>query len=133
MPVANTSPHGAAPDPIEEFRRCVHEVTRIADFSCGVEALEPELDHVLGILLGNPDLRGQFETEIVSLLDTIEEGVIELISYAMHELRWESVRQEIERRLASPTSDVSARRHYEAMLDAFSDSWRDRDLYGRFS
>ncbi|MFI9646022.1 hypothetical protein ACIHAA_06955 [Streptomyces sp. NPDC052040] len=131
--MARTSPQGAAPDAVEEFRAHAQEVMRSADASCGVEELEPELEAALGVLLGNLHLRAQFEREIVSLLDRIDEGVIELVSYTMHEVRWEPVRQDIERRLMSPTADVSARRHYEAMLDAFSDNWRDRDLYGRFS
>jgi hypothetical protein len=107
-------------------------VLRIADSSCGVEALEPELEIALRILRVNLNLKAQFETKILSLLDTLDEGVVELVSFVMHELRWSPVKEEIERRLENPTGDVSDRRHYEAMLDAFHDSWRDRDLYKRF-
>ncbi|MEU6331941.1 hypothetical protein ABZ851_32510 [Streptomyces sp. NPDC047049] len=127
----NAMPHEGAPEAVEGFRRCVHEVLRIADSSCGVEELEPELERALRILLENFDLRDRFEAEIVSLLDSPAEGVVELVSFVMHELRWPPVKAEIERRLAHPTGDVSSRRHYEAMLDAFHDSWRDRDLYRR--
>ncbi|WP_405407544.1 hypothetical protein [Streptomyces decoyicus] len=130
--MANTMPHGDAPDAVEGFRRCVEEVLRIADSTCGVEELDPELEHALRILRGNLDVRDRLEAEIVSLLDTPAEGVVELVSFVMHELRWPPVRAEIERRLAHPTGDVSNRRHYEAMLDAFHDSWRDKDLYRRY-
>ncbi|MET8022033.1 hypothetical protein [Streptomyces decoyicus] len=130
--MANTLPHGGAPDAVEGFRRCAHDVLRIADASCGIEELQPELEHALRILRGNLDLRDRFETEIVFLLDTPAEGVVELISFVMHECRWPLVKAEIEQRLAYPTGDVSNRRHYEAMLDAFHGSWRDRDLYRRY-
>ncbi|MCZ1007046.1 hypothetical protein [Streptomyces lydicus] len=105
---------------------------RIAESSYGVEELEPELDHARLILRGNLDLRDRLEAELVSLLDAPAEGVVELVSFVMHELRWPAVKAEIERRLAHPTGDVSNRRHYEAMLEAFHDSWRDRDLYRRY-
>ncbi|MFJ9471664.1 hypothetical protein [Streptomyces caniferus] len=129
--MASMTPHGEAPDAVEDFRRSVREVLRIADSSCGVEELEPELEHALRILRGNPGLRDRLTAEIVLLLETPVEGVVELVSFVMHELRWLPVRAEVERRLAHPTGDVSDRRHYEAMLDAFQDSWRDRDLYRR--
>lgn len=125
-------PHGAAPDAVDGLRRCVHAVLRIADSSCGVEELEPELEQALRILRSNPDLRDRLEAEIVSLLDTPVEGVVELVSFVMHELRWPPVKAEIERRLAHPTGDVSNRRLYEAMLDAFQEPWRDADLYKRY-
>ncbi|MGP4000660.1 hypothetical protein [Streptomyces sp. 8N706] len=130
--MASTSPHGNAPDAVQDFRRCVHEVLRIADSSCGVESLETALETTLRIVRDNLHLKAQFETEIVSLMDTLDEGVVELVSFVMHELRWSPVKEEIERRLANPTGDVSERRHDEAMLDAFYDTWRDRDLYKRF-
>lgn len=68
--MANTMPHGDAPDAVEGFRRCVEEVLRIADSTCGVEELDPELEHALRILRGNLDVRDRLEAEIVSLLDT---------------------------------------------------------------
>lgn len=67
------------------------------------------------------------------MLDFIKEGVVEIVSYVMHEMKWEAVKQEVESRLSGPMSNVSDRRLYEAILEAFSDSWRDRDLYVRFS
>ncbi|MEI8411025.1 MULTISPECIES: hypothetical protein [unclassified Kribbella] len=57
--------------------------------------------------------------------------MIELVSFLMHELRWPAVELAIREGLAGPP-DVSTVRHYSAMLDSFSDAWRDRDLYARF-
>ncbi|MEU9118858.1 hypothetical protein AB0C96_03185 [Streptomyces sp. NPDC048506] len=103
-----------------------------AEASCGVEILEPHLERALAVLEQHPDLRRQFETQIVSLLDSLREGVVELVSFTMHELRWPAVERALRSRIADPTNKVSDLRLHEAMLDAFSDAWRDRDLYARF-
>ncbi|GGX25730.1 hypothetical protein GCM10010341_53770 [Streptomyces noursei] len=66
------------------------------------------------------------------MIDTMREGVVELVSFVMHELRWPAVAEAISRRISAPLRDVSHLRLHEAMLEAFSDSWRDRDLYARF-
>ncbi|MFE3654484.1 hypothetical protein [Streptomyces sp. NPDC059152] len=104
----------------------------IAEATYGVEDLEWHLERALLVLQQNPELRPQFESELVSLLDPIEEGVIEIVSYTMHELRWPAVESAIGEKISEPGVDVSDVRLYSAMLDAFSDSWRDRDLYARF-
>ncbi|HEY9368057.1 hypothetical protein [Streptomyces sp.] len=132
--MGSTTPPGESPaaDPVERFRAIVRAVLDSADRSYGVEDLEPELERALALLNHHPELRGRFETELVALLDPIREGVVELVSFTMHELRWSAVEDAIRSRIADPAGDVSDRRLHEAMLDAFSDSWRDRDLYARF-
>jgi hypothetical protein len=111
----------------------VREILRTADVEPGVEAIEPGLEEILDLLRSHQELRSRFESEIIGLLDSIEEGVIEIVSFAMHDLRWERIEREIRRRLMGPETQVSWRRHYEAMIGAFSDDWRDRDLYRRYS
>ncbi len=66
------------------------------------------------------------------MLDVLDEGVVEVVSYTMHEMRWEGVKSEVASRLSGPLDNISYRRLYEAILDAFSDSWPDRDLYARY-
>ncbi|AQY20212.1 hypothetical protein T261_00626 [Streptomyces lydicus] len=130
----STSTHGEGPtaDPLAGFRSIVHDVLDAAEASCGVEALERDLERALAALQRNPALRPQFETELISLIDSPGEGVVELVSFAMHELRWPAVEAAIRSRISDPGRNVSDRRLHEAMLDAFSDAWRDRDLYARF-
>lgn len=77
-------------------------------------------------------MKSEFEQYIISILDDPREGVVEVVSYTMHEMRWEVVRSEVASRLSDSLRDVSYRRLYEAILDSFSDSWRDRDLYARY-
>lgn len=119
-------------DPVEEFRLAVRSVLEAAEATCGAEALEPHLDHALSVLVHHESNRKEFEEELVSLLDSVREGVVELVSFTMHELRWNAVERELRRRLSCPGGNISYPRLYEAMLDSFSDSWGDRDLYSRF-
>ncbi|WP_433543659.1 hypothetical protein ACQPZG_00045 (plasmid) [Streptomyces sp. CA-294286] len=116
-----------------EFRGIVKAALGVARSSVGSEALAPRLEEILRFLRENESMRPEMESEIYSMLDEIaEDGMVELISYAMYALRWEGVAEEVERRLSHPSGDVSNRRLYEAVLDSFSDSWRDRDLYDGF-
>ncbi|MFD5424976.1 hypothetical protein [Streptomyces sp. NPDC127084] len=124
---------GLAADPVAEFMQVVQGVLATAEETCGAEELEPGLERALTILQGNPELRGQFESRVIALIDSPREGVVEIVSFLMHVLRWEAVREAVEERIRHPRGDVSNLRLHEAMLDAFSDSWRDRDLFTRFS
>ncbi|MET7296253.1 hypothetical protein ABZS79_29770 [Streptomyces griseoloalbus] len=124
---------GLAADLVAEFMQVVQGVLATAEETCGVEELEPGLERALAILQGNSELRGQFESRMIALIDSPQEGVVEIVSFLMHVLRWEAVREEVEERIRNPRGDVSNLRLHEAMLDAFSDSWRDRDLFTRFS
>ncbi|WP_217235078.1 hypothetical protein [Streptomyces sp. AC555_RSS877] len=132
--MGSTSRHGAlAADPVAEFLQAVQGVLATAEETCGAEELEPGLERALAILQENPELRAQFESRVINLIDSPEEGVVEIVSFLMHVLRWEAVREAVEERIGNPRGNVSNIRLYEAMLDAFSDSWRDRDLFARFS
>lgn len=129
----STSPLGGRPtaDPVAEFREIVQDVRDAAENSCGVESVERDLERALGVLESNPDFRGEFEKVLVSVIDSLGEGAVELISFTMHELRWKAVEEAVTERMSDPGRNVSDRRLYEAMADAFSDAWRDRDLYAR--
>ncbi|MBA2808503.1 hypothetical protein E0500_014115 [Streptomyces sp. KM273126] len=132
--MGSTSRHGdPAADPVAEFMKAVQEVLAAAEETFGTEELEPGLERALAILQRNPESRGEFETRMIALIDSPKEGVVEIISFLMHELRWEAVREAVGERIDHPRGNVSNIRLYEAMLDSFSDSWRDRDLYVRFA
>ncbi|WP_215448277.1 hypothetical protein [Streptomyces sp. ATCC 21386] len=110
----------------------MQDIRNAAEESCGVESVEPDLERALEVLKSNPGSREAFEEVLVSVIDSLGEGAVELISFSMHELRWQAVQEAITARISDPRRNVSDLRLYEAMLDAFSDSWRDRDLYARF-
>lgn len=136
MLMESMSSSGESPsaDPVVTFREIAQEILDTAENSCGVEALEGGLERALVVLRGNLKLRQQFEGELISMIDDpIKEGVVELVSFTMYELRWPAVEGAIRCRVSEPNGNASSLRLYEAMLDAFSDSWRDRDLYARFN
>ncbi|MFF8264759.1 hypothetical protein [Streptomyces virginiae] len=124
---------GLAADPVAEFMQVVQGVLATAEETCGAEELEPGLERALAILQANPESRGHFESRLIDLINSPREGVVETVSFLMHVLRWEAVREAVEERVRHPRGDVSNFRLHEAMLDSFSDSWRDRDLFTRFS
>ncbi|MEV5948965.1 hypothetical protein [Streptomyces sp. NPDC051993] len=130
----NTSKHGGlAAEPVAELRQVIQGVLATAEETYGAEALEPGLERALAILQTNPEFEEQFENQLIALIDSPEEGVVEVVSFLMHALRWEVVREAVEERISHPRGNVSNIRLYEAMLDSFTDSWRDRDLYERFA
>ncbi|MET9566273.1 hypothetical protein [Streptomyces tauricus] len=126
-------PYDPPADPVAEFVQVAQGVLAVADQTYGVEELEQGLERALAILQSNPKSKKGFEDEIISLIDSPVEGVVELVSFLMHELRWPGVQEAIKDRVLYPKGDVSNIRLYEAMLDSFSDAWRDRDLYTRFA
>ncbi|GHE54163.1 hypothetical protein [Streptomyces capitiformicae] len=130
----STSPLGEHPtaDPVSEFRGIVQDIRDAVEESCGVESVERDLERALDVLKSNPGSREAFEEVLVSVIESLGEGAVELISFTMHELRWQAVEEAVTARVSAPGRNVSDLRLYEAMLDAFSDSWRDRDLYARF-
>jgi hypothetical protein len=132
--MGSARPNGGSPavDPIFKFRGIVQDVVSTAEESCGVEDIEPGLERALAVLQRNSGLREKFEMEIISMLDSLEEGMAELISFVMHELRWRNIEEEVRSRVLHPRGDASKLRLYEAILDAFSDTWGDRDLYSKF-
>src|SRR5690606_6592225 len=133
-PMENISKHGGpTANPVEEFAQAVQEVLAAAEETCGTEDLEPGLERALATLKKNPESRIEFENKILSLIESPQEGVVETVSFLMHELRWKAIREAIEKRVDSRRGDGSDIRLFEAMLDAFSDAWRDLDLYKRFS
>ncbi|MEU2776801.1 hypothetical protein ABZ646_28790 [Streptomyces sp. NPDC007162] len=130
----NTSKHGGlAAEPVAELRQVIQGVLAAAEETYGAEALEPGLERALAIVQTNPEFEEQFENQLITLIDSPEEGVVEVVSFLMHALRWEAVREAVEEKITNPRGDVSNIRLYEAMLDSFTDSWRDRDLYVRFA
>ncbi|GAB2573344.1 hypothetical protein [Kribbella endophytica] len=124
---------GAA-GPVDEFRLRVHRYLLVADVDGGAERTEAELDGILSVMIDHPEAHEEFEQTLVAMVQhpTIH-GATELVSFTMHVLRWPAVQDEIERQLNNTSRNVSDRRLHGAMLNSYSDSWRDKDMYVRFS
>ena len=56
----------------------------------------------------------------------------ELISFCMHELRWEPVRQAIEQLMRHAT-DPRNQRVLRLIVESFDDQWDERQLYSYYS
>ena len=71
-----------------------------------------------------PQLTGIF----VELLNDPDFEACELISFCMHELRWERIREEAER-LLDNTDDFRVKVVMADVVEAFGDEWSGRDVY----
>ncbi len=120
--------------PVDEFRLRLHRYLLIEDVDGGTERTEAELDGILSVMVDHPEFQGEFERTLVAMVrnPTIS-GATELVSFTMHVLRWPAVQEEIERQLNNTRRNVSDWRLHRAMLDSYSDSWRDKDMYVRFN
>lgn len=112
-----------------------------ADF--GVNSAEASFFSVVALLKGNPELKIYFISRCEHTFKLIEpssldEGVVpqELIELVAHEMRWEEIKNLSERRVCElfngdwerACGDISRR-----IIDAFSDEWKDREFYKKYS
>ncbi|WP_328544367.1 hypothetical protein [Streptomyces europaeiscabiei] len=101
---ASNAPWGSSPfGPVAELRGIVQDIRDAAEESCGVESVERDLD----ILKSNPGSRDAFEEVLVSVIDSLGDGAVELISFCMHELRWQAVKEAVTARIFDPRRNVS--------------------------
>ncbi|MFI6677265.1 hypothetical protein [Kribbella sp. NPDC050470] len=83
---------------LDRYQTRPHDVQETATEAAGVEPLEPGLERALQVLRDNPDQRPRFEAALISLLSPVKPGMVELVSFVMHELRWDAVRAMHDRR-----------------------------------
>ncbi|WP_199441409.1 hypothetical protein [Umezawaea beigongshangensis] len=83
------------------------------------------------MVVDNPDQRSLFEEEFRGLIHSENFGMLEIVQYSVHVLRWPSVRSAVE----FARYEVSdGRRQYVLMrvLEAFDDDWEEREVFERF-
>ncbi len=83
------------------------------------------------LVVDNPDQRSLFEEEFRGLIHSENFGMLEIVQYSVHVLRWPSVRSAVE----FARYEVSdGRRQYVLMrvLEAFDDDWEEREVFERF-
>lgn len=98
----------------------------------GTEDYENELSDLLQFVLRHPEIEREAEGLFRDALNS-QLTPWELVAFCMYELRYESVKEEVIRQLeltgANPRDEAPLRR----ILEAFDDSWSDRDMFARFS
>jgi hypothetical protein len=98
-------------------------------------AAEPYYAAVLEALLAAPSLRATAVRLFTQEIAAPRTLAADLIAYCMHTLRWPEIRDAVTR-LSEPQDTEAWRRKahdYRDVLRAYSDDWRGRSLYVRYS
>ena len=105
------------------FERAIAECDQgesTVDFEGSFVAL---LDHIKQ----HREIRGQTEALFLEALSA-SPTPWELISFCMHELRWQAVQDRAEA-LRAEANDPRAKRVFDLILEAFREDWDQRDMY----
>jgi hypothetical protein len=103
-----------------------------ADDEYREELSEIEYDAVVRYVLDNVEHRAIFSDAFVSIVFDPALGPLELVEYCMHALRWDEVKQQMMERLEKEPSE-RVRSVLRRVLESFDSSWRDADMYRRFT
>jgi hypothetical protein len=115
---------GAAMDELEKLYR-----TAVSACDEGVSTADFERSFIgfLNYIECHPSLREQAEALLLDGLCSTPTPW-ELVSFCMHALRWERIKQKVEAQ-RTRAGDPRAQRALDLILDSFSDEWDQRDLY----
>ncbi|MFI8850209.1 hypothetical protein [Streptomyces sp. 891-h] len=107
------------------------EVSAILDQKHSTLAADPVLADLAARVESVPESE-EVKIAILYALDSRElSGSAEVVQYFAHRFRWNWLRSELEKRHSGSLANVDHRltRHYERMLEAFTQDWEDRDLF----
>ncbi|WP_306321776.1 MULTISPECIES: hypothetical protein [unclassified Streptomyces] len=112
---------------VDGFRR----VSELLDRTSSTLAADPVLDQLAAHVDAAPE-SADTRKALSQVLDSWElPGVTEFIQYFGHRFRWDWLRREVEAGYRDSVTRPNRRltRHYERMLESFSDDWEDKDLF----
>jgi hypothetical protein len=117
-----------------ELQERLAVIEREAAATFGTNEIEHLLYDLLKFLQRNLEKRAEFEPILFDLLERNPDGTSEIISFTMHSLRWESVKDYVEQVRdrdvePSPPRAELRRRNYDRLLTSFDDDWDEADLY----
>ncbi|MFI9309625.1 hypothetical protein [Streptomyces triculaminicus] len=107
------------------------EISRILDEKNSTLAVDPLLAELAEIVSREPvsDLPRLAVLQVVESREL--SAAAEIIQYFAHRFRWGWLKEEVRRCYLESLANEDRKRvrHYERMLEAFSDDWEDRDLF----
>jgi len=112
---------------IDDFQVLGRKAGSELDTKFSVSEVEPIFLVMLNMLKSNPQLRTQFISCILNMLD---DGTLpfEAIQFSMRELKWDEVKQGIIDRLGR-SEDPRVHSVMNELLAVYEDGWEDEDLY----
>lgn len=96
------------------------------DFS--FDLAEPNYVRALSAIRGAAGYECNFERLLLTLFRTKEVSE-EPLAYLMHKLRWEGVRQELEKDRRALEYPILHARPIDRILEAYDDRWENREFY----
>ena len=120
---------------MNDLKEVLDGILRVAEKSYDVRAIEPRLKDLVSLLGISPGRHEEFLSVLLSLLDPApkelqlgQPGIVEILEYSMHRLRWPEVREAIQG-IASTSVDWRVRRAAERVLEAYEDEWPGGEIY----
>ena len=115
---------------MSEIRRLMEVANQQQDVGVSTVDFEDSFERVLDYIKRHPEVRETAEALFIEALDWVLDPW-ELIAFCMHELRWQSVRDAVETRLAL-SRNQREKPILRSILEAFEDDWVDRVLYAYY-
>lgn len=119
----------------DQLETLIGQALGVADSTPDVRAVEPLLVEIVDLLQAAPEHEEDAAQVLLSLLEPIgsqlplgEMGVVEVLEFSMHRLRWGSVRAGVAN-LAASNSDPRVQRAAARILEAFEDDWAAGEVY----
>ena len=107
-------------------------VLEVAPIAIGVNQYEPLLADLLEYVLAHPECHPALVEKFTAVVEDLPRGADELLEYCMHELRWPSIRDQLESCKEAARDNPSKFLRYARLLYAFEDDWEHRILYLRY-
>ncbi|MBR7747242.1 hypothetical protein [Undibacterium baiyunense] len=104
------------------------EAENILSTEFSFEMAEPSYQRFLALVNVGEVSREEVSTLITSMFKNGEISE-EPVAYLMHVLRWGEVKEWVERSLAGMANPMLHGRQLEKILEAYSDSWENREFY----
>ena len=116
----------------QEFWQLVDAVEERWLNTYSLDELEPSLLEVLNFVKKHPDSKQELEECFLELIQTPKGGVIEILEFCMHELRWPKIKQALENTVRT-TKDIRERDALWRIPEAFLDNWDGVIFYKYYS
>lgn len=115
-----------------EFFDLAANAERIYSETLDISKVEPEFEKVLTLIQAHPECHVEFVDGFIEILKDAKKGPSELVSFCVHELRWNDLRSRLLEWMKTERSE-RVRPVLRDVLEAFEDDWRDADMFRHFS
>jgi hypothetical protein len=112
----------------DKLRQHIATIEQISRVTYSYRDIEQHLIDLLRFLEFNMNWRADLEPVLIEIIDTSPDGVVQILEFTMHTLRWDGVQRALEN-LRDTTPSWNEKRSAERILEAWDDDWEDADLY----